>query len=58
MDLPADGSALNLDKHRFLLMSKVIENMEYASLIEMPPSQRAEEVCTKLTSLVSTLKRG
>jgi hypothetical protein len=50
MDLPNDGSSLNLDKHRFLLMSKTIDNTEYASLVDLAPSQRADEVSSCFAS--------
>ncbi len=41
-----------LDKHRFLVQSRVIEDQDYNRIIALPASQRSDEV-TKVSSVAT-----
>ena len=41
------GIEESLEKHRFLILSKVIEDSEYHTILNNPPQQRQDEVSSK-----------
>lgn len=44
MDRVGTGNEEKVDKHRFLVKSKVIEDSEYERISAMPSADRVEEV--------------
>jgi lipoate synthase len=45
LEQAAAENAEKLDKHRFLVQTKVIEDEDFSKLIALPTAQRADEVC-------------
>lgn len=50
MDSYAANKAEKLDKHRFMVQSKVIEDEDFRKLNAMPLAQKSEEVSSKVIS--------
>ena len=44
LDQSLTNTEEKLDKHRFLVQSKVIEDAEYSRILELAPQSRADEV--------------
>lgn len=40
-----------LDKHRFLVQSKIVEDGDYAAIQELPAAERVAEVCPQKVDL-------
>ena len=40
-----------LDKHRFLVQSKIVEDADYAAIQELPAAERVAEVCPQKVDL-------
>ena len=48
----AQHSEEKLDKHRFLVQSRVIEDSDYNRILGLPASQRSDEVSDVMTCTV------
>lgn len=44
LEQAAAGQHEKLDKHRFLVLSTVLEDEDFDRIAELPPQQRADEV--------------